>query len=161
MGPSASPVPFLQTEFLESAAQLSPDGRWVAYTSDESGEVELFVRAFPSGERKRKISEGFARQPKWGPDGRELFFLSGTPNESTLMSVTVTSAPNGTEFEAAAPERLFDVRVNSFHPATGTRFYDVSSDGERFLFNHVDNDEEPVLNVIVNWPKAFAIPDPP
>jgi Tol biopolymer transport system component len=157
-----APVPFLQTEFLESAAQFSPDGKWIAYTSDESGTIELYVRSFPSGEGKRRISTGWAMQPRWSPDGGELFFFSGSLSISTLMSATVTSAiqasPDGQPiFETEEPEPLFQVRVNAFDLSFGTFFYSVSADGQRFLINHIDNAEEPILNVVVNWHQAFGV----
>ena len=159
---AGAPATFLQTEFLESAAQFSPDGNWIAYTSDESGEVALYVSSFPSGEGRRKISTGGASQPRWSPDGRELFYFSGPVSISTLMSVAVTRAGLGSSdglpiFETGDPEPLFQVRTNSFHPATGTFFYSVSADAQRFLINHVDNAEEPVLNVVVDWHRAFEV----
>ena len=159
---AGTPAAFLRTEFMESFARLSPDGKWLAYISDESGEVELYVRSFPLGAGKRKISTGFARDPHWSPGGRELFYFSGPVAISTLMSVAVTRAihasPDGLPiFETEVPKEMFRVRANGFHPATGTSFYAVSADGERFLINHVDSAEEPVLKVVVNWQQAFGI----
>lgn len=159
---AAAPVPFLRTEFLESTAQLSPDSKWISYLSNETGEMELYVRAFPSGEGKRKISSGYTMQPRWGPHGKELFYFVGSVSNPTLMSVTVTTADRGSSggfpiFETGESKPLFQVRANNFHPAQGTFFYSVSADGQRFLINHVDNVEDPVLNVVVNWPKAFGI----
>jgi len=159
---AAESVPFLRTPFLESSGQLSPDGHWLAYVSDESGDIELYVRSFPAGEGKRKISSGWTQEPRWSLDGRELFYFGGAESLMTLMRVEVTRAELGSSagppvIEFSRPEALFDLRVNGFHPATGTFFYAVSADRERFLINHVDNEEEPVLNVVVNWRRAFGL----
>jgi Tol biopolymer transport system component len=157
-------VPFLQTEFTESAAQLSPDGRWVAYTSDESGSdvPEVYVRPFPEGAGKWKVSMGRSHQPRWRSDGRELFYLTGPRFGSTLMSVDVTAARPGSSdapplFEFEDPKTLFETRANAYFPAWGAFFYAVSADGQRFLINRMDFAEEPVLNVVTNWRRAFGV----
>jgi Tol biopolymer transport system component len=159
---AAEPVAFLQTEFLESAGKLSPDGRWIAYVSSESGDLDVYVRSFPSGAGKRKISNGASVQPRWSPDGRELFYLTGPASRQTLMSTTVTTPSPVSSgglpiFATAAPEPLFQEQFNNFHPAIGTFFYSVSADGKRFLVNHIDTTEDPVLNVVVNWQRAFGV----
>jgi Tol biopolymer transport system component len=161
---AGAPVPFLRTEFTESAAQLSPDGRWVAYTSDESGSdmPEVYVRPFPAGAGKWKVSTGRSHQPRWSPDGRELFYLTGPRFESTLVSVRVTTARPGSSdtpplFEFDGPEPLFDTRANAYFPAWGAFFYAVSADGQRFLINRMDFAEDPVLNVVTNWRRAFEV----
>ncbi len=92
---------FLQTPFLEEAAQFSPDGRYVAYVSDESGKNEVYVRPFPSGSGKSTISSHGGRQPRWSRDGKELFYVEG----STLMAVSVSLDPI---FSAGATTPLFE-----------------------------------------------------
>ncbi len=161
--PNAKPVLFLQTEFDESFGQISPDGHWIAYLSNESSEYEVYVRPFPSGAGKWKVSPtgssaGTTQQPRWNPNGRELFYFTGSGGENTMMSVPVSVRASGTApvLEIGAPKPLFNVRSNAFHPASSTFFYSVSKDGQRFLINHVDAASEPVLNVIVNWAQAVA-----
>ena len=156
------PVELLVTEDLESAGQLSPDGRWFAYVSDESEVREVYVRAFPSGAGKQLVSGGGGQQPRWSQDGGELFFFSGTTSRPTLMSAAVreggTDSPGDrVRFAADPAEPLFETVINSFHPATGTFFFAVSEDGQRFLVNHREGPGEPVLNVVVNWRRAFGV----
>ena len=92
------PMPFLVTNFNESQAQLSPDGRWVAYTSNESGEYAVYVTAFPSGSGKRRVSPAEAREPRWRRDGRELYFLGGSSiggGRHRMMAVPVEITVDG------------------------------------------------------------------
>jgi serine/threonine protein kinase len=151
---SRKPMPFLQTTFTETQARFSPDGHWVAYVSDESGSWEVYVRPFPSGAGKWRISTNGGSQPAWSHDGRELFYLSGPVFALTLMSVSVKTTGG---FEAGTPKPLFDIRANDWHPAFGERFYAPTSDSQRFLADRVDATSDPVLNVILNWERAFPI----
>ena len=157
----ARPSALLTTMFNESFGQLSPDGRWMAYLSDETGVDEVYIRPFPSGAGKWKVSAGTpSQQPRWNPAGREVFYLTGTAGKYTMMSAPVTMSQlgsgNTSNVEVGVPKRLFEVRANGYRPDLGTFFYSVSRDGQRFLINHVDSTKEPVLNVIVNWDLAFA-----
>jgi dipeptidyl aminopeptidase/acylaminoacyl peptidase len=117
------PRPFLTTPFHEKVPKFSPDGRYVAYLSDESGRDEVYVRAFPAGARKWTVSTSGAAQLRWRRDGREIFYVEG----GALVAVPVRSEP---EFAAGTPVRLFA-------HAAFTRWtdpnYDVSSDGQRVL----------------------------
>jgi Tol biopolymer transport system component len=164
-GENAKPVAFLQTEFDESFGQISPDGRWIAYISNESGRYDVYVRSFPAGAGKWQVSltgtaSGTTQQPRWSPDGKELFYVTGSGGTLMLMAAPVRfgRGPSGaaTVFETGAPEPLFNVRINSFAPAAGTFFYSVSKDGQRFLINHVEAASEPVLNVVVNWDQTVV-----
>src|SRR5262249_55283249 len=83
------PFPYLQSPFREGDARFSPDGRWVAYTSDETGTYEVYVQSFPIGAGKWQISRGGGGLPKWRADGKELLYV----NNGTLMSVEVTGSP--------------------------------------------------------------------
>jgi len=135
----------------------SPDGRWIAYLSNESGASDIYVQAFPSGAQKKKVSSSTGigaatQQPRWNPNGRELFYLTGTAGKFTLMSVAVTP---GSTLDIGTPKPLFEVRANGYAPSNGTYFYSVSNDGQRFLVNVVDSDEEPALNIIVNWQESL------
>jgi DNA-binding winged helix-turn-helix (wHTH) protein/Tol biopolymer transport system component len=137
------PMPFLQTPFNEMHGQVSPDGRWIAYASDESGTWEVYVQTFPVPGAKRTISAGGGAEPQWRRDGRELYYLA--PG-GTLMSVAVSS--RGDTFDAGRPVPLFRARI----PAdiiTFRNHYAASRDGQRFLVDAAD-DNEPI-NVVVNW----------
>jgi len=162
---SANPILFLQTEYDECFAQLSPDGHWIAYLSNESGPYDVYIQPFPSGTGKWRVSTskgmgGTTQQPRWNPNGKELFYVTDAGGSKfTLMSASVSVRSNGTapvSLEIGPSKPLFDVRINSFHPVNSTFFYSVSKDGQRFLIDHVESESEPVINVIVNWPQAFT-----
>jgi len=148
-GAERKPVPFLRSQFNEFMGQLSPDGHWMAYTSDESGEREVHVRSFPDGELEKRISIGGGEQPRWRGDGRELFFVGG---DGKMMAVAV-NAMAGTKptFEVETPRPLFDSHLAQF--AQNAVFeYDVTADGKRFLLNTVvGGTPAPLLNVVLNW----------
>src|SRR5262249_31672935 len=93
--PSGPGTPFLHSDFNEVHGQLSPDSHWMAYSSDESGRLEVYVRPFPGGEFQRQISIAGGEQPRWRGDGKELFFLGG---DGKMMAVAVkVGAPFGPE----------------------------------------------------------------
>jgi Tol biopolymer transport system component len=134
--------PWLATPFIEQGGQLSPDGKWMAYESDESGRSEIYVRAFPDSDQKWRISSDGGVMAAWRADGHEIFYISP---DRKMMAVAV--AP-GASFEAATPVALFDapVRVHA------TRQYDVSPDGKRFLLNRqVENSLAEPVAVLQNW----------
>jgi eukaryotic-like serine/threonine-protein kinase len=153
-GVERKPVPFAQTPFIESFGRFSPDGHWVAYVSDESGSREVYVRPFPSGSGKWRISTNGGSQPRWSRDGKELFYLTGPTLSLTLISVAVRATAAG--FEADAPKPVFEVRANDWHPAYSTFFYTPTANNLRFLINHIEGTDDPVLNVVVNWDNALA-----
>ena len=97
--------PLVATPFNEAQGALSPDGRWVAYASDESGAFEVYVQSFPGGGSKRPVSSGGGAEPRWRADGRELFYVSA---DRRLMAVPTTIGP---EFEAGKPDALFTMNV--------------------------------------------------
>jgi len=122
------PVPFLQTEFDETEGRFSPDGKMVAYVSNETGRYELYVQPAPPTGAKWQVSNAGGRQPQWRRDGKELFYLAG---DGRLMAVEVRT---GATFDAGTPRALFATRLR----APGVTFvhtYDVSADGRRFLVN--------------------------
>jgi eukaryotic-like serine/threonine-protein kinase len=142
------PFPILQTEFNESHSQVSPDGRWIAYTSDETGRAEVFVRSFPkTTEGKWQISVQGGDTPQWRPDGKELFYFSADKN---LMSVEINSSSS---FEASAPAALFEAPMVP-DSITGTRNqYFASPDGQRFFINKIAEKQKPSpITVVINWP---------
>ena len=140
--------PFLETRFFEGSARLSPDGLFVAYISNESGQNDVYVRTFPDGAGKLQISSNGGIQARWAKDGKELFYVEG----DTLMSVSV-STQNG--LEAGSPKPLF--RHAGFGVQAATSF-DVSADGQRFLVIESvgEASEEPqAIHVIENWYEEF------
>jgi dipeptidyl aminopeptidase/acylaminoacyl peptidase len=139
------PYPFLATQFTEGVgAQFSPDGRWVAYTSNESGRQEVYVASFPVPDRKLVVSTAGGLLPRWRGDGREIFYFEAA--NSRVIAADVTSDGAGLRIGTARP--LFNVR-----PAGGRKFWDVSPDGQRFLVNTAlaAPDDAP-LTLLVNWP---------
>jgi Tol biopolymer transport system component len=144
-------VPLLRTPFNESHAQVSPDGKWFAYYSDESGLNEVYVRPFPSGAGKWQISTSGGQFPRWRGDGHELFYMSQV-SYGKLMAVDVV---HGATFEAGTPKALFDSGyLNLAHSFYHT--YAVSQDGQRFLIprppasSAADTDSSPIV-VVLNW----------
>ena len=137
----------LQTPFMENQAQLSPNGRWMAYVSNESGVEEVYVRGFDGADSgKWQISSGGGSMPKWSADGKTLYFLVPA---GKLMSVKVDESSG---FNVDVPQVVFPVRLRSF---TGlTRYqYDVSRDGTRFVVNVVGTEEgpPPTVTLVQNW----------
>jgi len=120
------PRALLATAFMESRPALSPDGRWLAYESDETGQREIYVRPYPEVDSgKWQVSTGGGMQPLWSPDGTRLYYLA----EEELMEAAVTTEP---AFARQTPQPLFE--LSDYQIATGTlRNYDVAADGDRFL----------------------------
>jgi Tol biopolymer transport system component len=148
---SQNPIPFMTTEADEFMGQLSPDNRWMAFTSDRSGRDEVYVRAFPSGEGEWRISVSGGRAPRWKRDGKELYFIG---ENGKLTAVSVKGSPAGTKpaFEAETPVELFDTHV--VRGGNDTLFqYDVTADGKRFVINTNTSSAESalVLTVVTNW----------
>jgi Tol biopolymer transport system component len=145
----------LGAEHNEYQGQLSPDGSWLAYTSNESGQDQVYLRSFPSLTRRVLVSAGGASQPKWRADGRELFFLSSARE---LMSVDVAMQQDAVTLSAS--RTLFQARIA---PATGiltVSNYDVDATGQRFLIGappEAQNANQPIT-VVVNWLRQIAGP---
>jgi len=138
-----TPFPFLNTEFNEGNGQFSPDGRWIAYFSTESGRVELYVAPFPAPGGKRQISTSGAAVPaRWQGDGKEIFYLAP---DNKLMSAEVNG--QGATLEVGAVRALFEVRRGG--PGS---VYDVTADGQRFLVNTaVEQKESSPIILVINW----------
>jgi Tol biopolymer transport system component len=137
------PFPFLQTQFNDYPGQFSPDGRWVAYASDESGKFEVYVAPFPGPGGKWQVSVAGGDWPRWRRDGTEIFYLAP---DNKLMAAAVNG--KGSSFEVDAVKPLFDA-----HAAPGVRYsYDVSGDGQRFLINTApEQSASAPVTVVVNW----------
>jgi serine/threonine protein kinase len=146
------PFPYMQTRFDEPQGQPSPDGRWMAYVSDESGSNEVYVRPFPSGEGKWQISVHGGSEPSWRGDGKELYYLGANQD---LMAVALETSP---VLKAGEPTRLFESPMSSGFINLGyTRNqYAAAADGQRFLINQGAG---PVptspVTVVVNWTAAL------
>ena len=146
----SEPRPFVKTPFVELRSRFSPNGRWVAYESNESGRYEVYVLAFPGPGGKWQISTAGGREPQWGPDGRELFYLSP---ERQMMRVEVDTEEG---FEAGIPEPLF---IANLRPVVTNNRYLVGLDGQRFLLlNSVIQDSTPPTSVVVNWTAELEAP---
>jgi Tol biopolymer transport system component len=138
--------PLLVTEFNESHATLSPDGRFFAYVSDESRRGEVYVQGFPAGGTKWPVSSGGGDQPRWRQDGKELFFLAAN---GSLMAVDVSSGPSG--LEVSKPRKLFTIGVPE---NTVRNTYLVADNGRRFLVT-LNPDTGSEAEVVLNWPEAL------
>jgi Tol biopolymer transport system component len=145
------PIRLTQTPFDERDGQFSPDGKWVAYQSDESGQFEVYLQPFPGpGERIRVSTEGGA-QVRWRRDGRELYYLA---LDERLMAVAVRASTMADGLEVGAPEPLFATRVGGALQGVSRQQYMVSPDGQQFLMNTLADQEATPLTVIVNWNPA-------
>jgi Tol biopolymer transport system component len=146
------PFPFVQSPFVEDWAEFSPDGRWVAYESNESGRSEVYVSPFPGPGGKWQVSTAGGIEPRWRHDGKEIFFLAAAANSGygrdagKLMAAAVRA--DGSRLEIGAVQSLFDVRT----PVGKQRVYDVTADG-RFLIDTVE--EQSPLTIVVNWPSLL------
>jgi len=142
-------VPFLATPFSETVPNLSPDGRFLAYCSDSSGDDQVYVRPFPSGGGQQQVSANGGCQPRWSRDGKELFYVEG----DTLTAVEVTTSPS---FVAVVTTPLF----SDPHLAAGNSnqvTYDVAADGRFVLADSVDSADAmpPSIHVVENWYEEF------
>jgi len=145
------PYPFIAGPFAELEPRFSPDGRWLAYTSNESGRREVYIQPFPGRGGKWQVSTQGGRNPEWRGDGRELYFISAT---GAMMAVDVSAA--GT-LDLGIPHVLFQPVLARPRP-TGQN-YSVSADGQRFLVRKSpDVQHLPATSVFLNW--TAAIPKP-
>jgi eukaryotic-like serine/threonine-protein kinase len=140
-------IPLLQTSFTETQGRFSPDGRWIAYVSNESGTFQVYVQSFPPSGGKWMISTNGGIQPRWRRDGKELFYLAA---DRKLMVVDVKEDAN--KFEAGSPQALFEMHVSVGLGPIGTSSYEVTRDGQRFLVNTPGEESSPSpLTVVLNW----------
>jgi eukaryotic-like serine/threonine-protein kinase len=144
--PNWQAKPFLQAKWTFRNAQFSPDGRWVAYSTNETGNWEVYVSPFPNASSKWQVSRGGGEEPRWRRDGKELFYLSG---EGKMMAVPVKT---GTSFEAGPPVTLFQTHTRQPISVMDVFSYDVTGDGQKFLINtKVDEPNAAPLSIILNW----------
>jgi hypothetical protein len=148
------PFPFLQTEFSELGGRFSPDGRWIAYRSNESGKNEIYVQPFDpayagssSSGAKSIVSEGgSAGMPRWRADGKEFYYLAP---DGKVMAVEISTSP---VFRAGAPKPLFQVPSAFMRSGTPGADADAGPDGKRFLFALPAQQSAPIpFSVVLNW----------
>jgi serine/threonine protein kinase len=144
---------FLKTEFNEFQGQLSPDGHWMAYTSDETRQREVYVRPFPLSDGIWRISTAGGEQPRWRGDGKELFFV-GADGQLTAVAVKGSVGIKPAFEVVGAPEPLFDAHLVTTE--TNVFEYDVSMNGKRFLVNTINAPPMSApLVLLVNWQAAL------
>jgi Tol biopolymer transport system component len=154
LGKNHTAMPVLMTRFNEDEPIFSPDGKWVAYGSDESGRIEIYVTPYPGPGGKWQVSKAGGTEPVWARDGRALYYLEGT----ALMEVTLTQ--RGATIDVGAAQRLFEARFRSenylgYGPG---RVFQVSSDGQRFLIDIVESDAalQTPITIVTNWTSLLA-----
>ena len=135
------PYPYLQTQFMEVQGRVSPDGRWLAYVSNESGAPEVYIGSFPHSGATFRVSIKGGVFPSWRADGKELFYL--TPDQ-TLMAVAIRGKPD----QAGSPEPLFTTPIVQYRSRMN---YASSADGKRFLVNTRLEAAPHAIHVIANW----------
>ncbi len=143
------PFVVVSTPSEEREAQFSPDGKWIAYQSNETGQFEIYVQPFPGPGGKIKVSTAGGKDARWRADGKELFFIA--PNSKLMAVPTQTS---GSRFEVGTPTMLFPTRIVSGGIAALHPQYDVSKDG-RFLVN-TQLEESTPITLILNWHGRLA-----
>jgi Tol biopolymer transport system component len=143
------PTRFLTSKGSESSGQISPDGKWVTYASDESGNWEIYVTSFPSAAGKWQVSRGGGTEPRWSGDGKEIFYIAPS---GMLMAVAV----NGEGiFATGTPAPLFQIHGRAPISSTDVFTYDVAKDGKRFLVNrYVKPEHVAPLTILLNAPPA-------
>jgi Tol biopolymer transport system component len=143
--PELAPTLFLKAASAPNVARFSPDGKWLAYASNESGRWEIYVTSFPAAHGKWQVSSAGGEQPKWRSDGKELFYLAP---DGKIMATPVTI---GASFDAGSPVVLFQANPREM-VATSERFsYDVSKDGQRFLINTQLKSALTPMSVVMDW----------
>ena len=149
-GLDGAPSVFLGTPAVEAVPKLSPDGRFVAYVSNESGRREVYVQPFPEGSGRWQVSVNGGTQPRWNPDGSELFYVEGA---NLLMAVPFQSGDSTASL--GRPEPLFQSADLNFRGVSWPQ-YDVSADGQRFLTaTPVETETSTTIRVVLNWYEEF------
>jgi len=151
MRPAGKPFPVVQTEFEEGGAQFSPDGKWIAYQSDESGRSEVYVQPFPGPGARTPISTAGGAQVRWkSDDGKELFYVA---LDGRLMAVPIGTESNRVAPNAATPVSLFATHMLGGLPGQGNyrQQYMASPDGQRFLMQSIVQDDTSSIIAILNW----------
>jgi Tol biopolymer transport system component len=147
LGPPATARPLVATTYNEGQSRLSPDGRTLAFVSDESGRREVYLDSFPEPQTRIPVSVGGGTMPEWRPDGRELYYLGG--GDRTLMAVSVESKAGG--IAVGRPVKLFPMTTLTLY--NNRHQYHPTTSGDRFLVSAlVPTDINPPLTLLLNWP---------
>ncbi len=133
------PVPLVNGPFLEDSARLSPNGKWLAYQSTESGQLEVYVTSFPTPTGKWQVSSGGGALPVWSPDGKELYYAGG----NKLRAVEITNAE---QFSLGPTHDLFALDAN-------LQQFEVAPDGKRFLIQRAGPGASPPISLVLHWEK--------
>jgi dipeptidyl aminopeptidase/acylaminoacyl peptidase len=148
-GGGAKPEPILQSQADERNPQVSPDGRWIAYSSNETGRSEVYIRSFPEGAGRIQVSVNGGVFPRWRRDGRELYFLNLVSLGAMMASDIRVS---GSSVQRDVPRLVFQtLYLTGTHPGGQHHPYAVSADGQRFLIPQFEN-----ITSIANLPPAVA-----
>ena len=147
--PDAGTHPVVESPFNDEFPALSPDSRWLAFTSNESGQQEVYVAAYPALNGKQQISSAGGRMPSWSASGRQLFYLRPlTDGQSEMMRVDVVAEP---AFRAGAPVPLFR---GPYQTSASLRTYDVAADGRFLMVEAPTVDDTPpvqTVQIVLNW----------
>jgi eukaryotic-like serine/threonine-protein kinase len=136
---------FLTSQGSEANGQISADGKWVAYASNESGNWEIYVTTFPGAAGKWQVSSGGGVEPRWRSDGKELFYIGSS---GMLTAVPVNA---GATFSVGTPTPLFQIHGRAAISSTDAFTYDVTKNGQRFLVNrYVKPEQIAPLNIVLN-----------
>jgi Tol biopolymer transport system component len=139
------PTRFLTDKGSEANGQFSPDGKWVAYASDESGVWEIYVTSFPAATGKWQVSRGGGTEPRWRGEGNEIYYI-GASGMLTAVPVNASSA-----FATGTPTPLFQIQGRAPISSTDVFTYDVAKDGKRFLVNrYVKPEHVEPLSILLN-----------
>ena len=144
-----TPIEILGTAFNEQHAQFSPDGQWIAYQSDKTGRVEVYVRPLAGSGADVAVSTSGGSQVRWSPKGTELFYIAA---DDTLMTVSIRATRTDSPVVLGTPQALFPTNVGTTAPNTNRHQYMVSSDGESFVMNSVpEPSAASPLSIVLNW----------
>jgi Tol biopolymer transport system component len=142
------PFPYVKTEFRANQPKLSPDGRWLAYRSDESKRNEIYVVSFPQPSAKWQISTEAGQSPIWSQDGRELYYYRP---DNKVMAVEVKLSVPGSKPQFGVPKALFEARISNNNLSS----FEVSRDGLFLLPVLVDRQASTLMTVVLNWPQML------
>jgi Tol biopolymer transport system component len=142
------PVQVVRTSFDETDGQFSPDGKWIAYQSNETGRFEIYVQPFPGPGARVPISRNGGAQVRWRRDGKELFYVA---LDNRLMSVPIQLTSNDQSIDIGTPVPLFTTRLGGAVQGANKQQYMVSTDGQRFLMNAVVEEPTSPIVVVLNW----------
>jgi len=155
--PPGNAFPVVRTDFEERDAQLSPDGKWIAYHSDESGRFEVYVQPFMRPGARMAISTEGGTQVRWSRNGQELFYIA---LDGRLIAVPTRSSSDGNTLDAGRPVPLFMTRILGGLPGQGNhrQQYVVSPDAQRFLVHSIVAEETSSITAVLNWRASLDSP---